>query len=264
MNRYLIPAGAAGLLILISAYFQGVYSERWGKRPIWEEQKILAKHLMQDVPTTVGEWESKEIPVDLREMNAAGAVGYYSRHFYKKSKPDTTGVDVLIICGHPADMTIHTPEKCYVTSGYKETSDQEKYVVKSGDVTQEFYTDKFAKGDTFEAGAENVRVFWSFTYDGNWMAPTVPKLELMAHHAVMKIYARTVVPQNSAGRADESPANSFLSDFMPVLTAAVFPKEDGAAGSNLPAAAAEPLTPAPEVPSSGDLMKSAPLPTGTN
>jgi len=227
MQRLLVPAIAAVLLIGVCTYVEGVFTERWHDRPPSPEQEVFAERIKQ-IPTTVGQWDSADAPMDKREIEAARAVGHYSRSFYNKLDPSKV-VSVLIICGHPTDITEHTPDKCYVASGFEEAGDQERttvgYMGDAGQTAADFSTNRFHRGDARQ-GPRNLRVFWSFSIDGKWQAPSAPKVELRFYPAVVKLYAITEVPEGSKGQAEESAAIAFLQEFLPAANAVLFAAPD--------------------------------------
>src|SRR5262245_6072295 len=166
MHRLIVPTIAAVVLIGITTYFEGEFTERWRERPPSPEQEVFAQRI-KDIPTAVGQWDSSEAPMDKRELAAARAVGHFSRRFYNKLDPSKV-VSVLLICGHPTDITEHTPEKCYVSAGFEEAGDQERrtvsYVSDAGQSAADFSTNKFHRGEARE-GPRNLRVFWTFSTD---------------------------------------------------------------------------------------------------
>jgi hypothetical protein len=67
-----LPIAAAVLLMGVSCYYQGMWSERWGEFP---ELKIFTEQL-KEVPMNVGEWQGKdEAATDARILKIAGAAG---------------------------------------------------------------------------------------------------------------------------------------------------------------------------------------------
>ncbi len=251
MHRYLVPAIAAGILIIASALLQGKWTERWSKREVTATQLEFAQRLAR-IPTEFGDWTSKEVPADPQQLEAARAVGHYQREFRNRLDP-TQVVSVFIVCGHGRDMTQHTPDQCYKASGYLEDDHETKYFIdnlrpaeiaaadgaKAAAEPYKFTTNRFRKGDAF-AGAQTLRIFWSFSEEGEWVAPTVAKYALAGSPAVFKVYAITEVRGDRSEAPQDSAARNFLQEFMPRLNEALFTQLPAAtpAGSDAPAAPA--------------------------
>ena len=107
-------------------------------------------------------------------MEAARVDNYYSRCFTNRLDPEKV-VNVTIFSGHPRDVAIHTPDQCYVLSGFKEEEEQNRYIVETGKGEADFWTNRFRKGSSFE-GTMDQRLFWSFSNDGEWQAPDQPEV----------------------------------------------------------------------------------------
>ena len=222
MQRYLLPALAAAALIAIATIPQGIWSRRFGAGEITAQRKLFAERL-NDVPTSVGDWDSKETPVDPRQIAASGSDNSFSRRFQNRKDPSKF-VDVFIVCGAGRDVTTHTPEQCYVLNGYQQPDTGETYTIDAGKNNAAFITSRFRRESSYTSGPQNLRIFWSFNEDGKWEAPTVQKL-LAGAPALYKIYAITELPLDDAGRPADSVAVPFLREFLPALTAKLFPPE---------------------------------------
>jgi hypothetical protein len=233
MQKLVLPVAFAAILIALHAIPQGVWSRRWGQAGVTEEQKAFAARL-ENIPTSFGDWDSVEMKVSDRELAASGSIGSYSRTFQNRVSPEKV-VQVFIVCGSSYDVTMHTPDQCYVLSGFQEAESQEPYVIK-GKAASEFSTNRFKRGSTVD-GPQHLRIFWSFSGDGEWVAPTTPKFSLMSSPALYKIYAISEVTDKTT-RAGDSPSVPFLQEFMPLLSSALFP-----ANATKPAPEDAPLTP---------------------
>ena len=133
---------------------QGTWTERWRVRPVSEQEQALAARL-KSVPFTVGNWDSDESKIDERGLEGSRTVGYYGRTFHNRDNPQQV-VSVYVFCGHPRDMTQHTPDQCYPLNGNDAADDQQKHVVDAGKMSADFYTNCFHKSMAFE-GPSQVR-----------------------------------------------------------------------------------------------------------
>jgi hypothetical protein len=97
-----------------------------------------------------------------------------------------------------------------------------------------------------------LRIFWTFSGDGQWVAPSVPKYALSHYPALYKLYANTSLHGEARTRPEDSAAVPFLRQFLPVLNQALFPPEEkteSAAKTSAeakPADEAKPAAPASE------------------
>jgi len=220
--KVIIRMALVGIVILSAqTILQGTWTERWRIRPVSEQEQALAARL-QNVPTTIGDWESVKSTIDDAGLEGSRTVGYYGRVFHNRNNPEQV-VSVYVFCGHPKDMSQHTPDQCYPLNGNEEVEDQQKFVVDTSKMSADFYTNRFHKALASFEGASQVRVFWSFSKDGQWVA--LPKFELLNAPALYKIYAITEVNGDVRSRPEESAAIPFLREFLPVLNASLFPSD---------------------------------------
>ncbi len=74
-------------------------------------------------------------------------------------------------------------------------------------------------------------MFWTWSYDGRWIAPDLPRVALVGQPALYKLYFIDVVP--IPGQAiEQNAAVDFMRKFIPAANAKLFP--------NQPPASAEP------------------------
>lgn len=224
--RVVVRIALVGVLILSAqTLLQGTWTQRWRVRLASEEEKALAERL-KNLPTSLPGWDSEEAPIDERGLTGSRTVGFYGRAFRNRDNPEEF-VSVYVFCGHPMDMTQHTPDQCYPLNGNSTADDQTQYVVDTGKggIAADFYTNRFHKSTAWE-GSQQVRVFWSFSTDGQWVAQH--KSALVNGAAMYKIYAITDVHGDVRSRPEDSAAVGFLREFLPVLNATLFPREESA------------------------------------
>ncbi len=226
MRNFILPAAIAVILLVLHDIPYGKLT--FHKRGTSPEIEAFAQRL-KDVPASFGDWDSEAEKLDDRQLAAANAMGSYSRVFHNRFDPQKV-VQVFILCGHPQDVTLHSPDRCYRASGFKEDDEERKFPIdygKSyGDKTAYFTTDRFKMGSEME-GSQILRIFWSFSDDGNWQAPTSPKWTFATSPAMYKIYAISMVHGEGREQPSDSPCNEFLRQFLPVMNAALFPETGG-------------------------------------
>jgi len=202
-----------GLGVLVAAaVFEGIRSNRWG---VPDDLKAAAA-LVDRVPAAFGDWTSVEVPVDRKILERAEAVGSLSRE-YRNPKTGSV-VSVMVLCGRSGPIASHTPDICYAGLGYKMDGGALKKTLTTPAGAASYWSARFDKGDA-DAGLE---VNWAWGADGTWVAASSPRLDFASHGILYKIYAtRAVRAADSTRTADADPVHDFLTEFLPVLRAAL-------------------------------------------
>lgn len=94
MYRYALT-GFAIALILGAGYVHGTVTQRW--QP--SEHLSVAASRLKTLPTTVGDWDSKDIEMNKKHLQVAEVEGYVSRQYYNKKTGER--LSFLLICGKP-------------------------------------------------------------------------------------------------------------------------------------------------------------------
>ncbi len=259
MRNFWIPAAAVVVLLVLQTF---PYKKlTWQTREATPEQKEFARRLTK-VPLEFGDWQSEPVNLDQREMEASAATGSYARTFHNRFDPEKK-VQIFIVCGHPQDVTIHTPERCYKASGFKEDDEARKFPVDFGKEYGKnvafFWTNRYKAGSEAE-GQQSLRIFWSFSDDGEWIAPNFARLTLGRSPAIYKIYAIVPLKTGERDQPEDSPGKDFLREFLPVMNATLFPSEnpaDAAAGA-APASDAKEKAPDTKAPDAAVKENAAP------
>jgi hypothetical protein len=229
MWRYL-PI-ATGIVVIVGLTIVEIrISDRFKASNVKAEQ--FAK-LLDDIPMDIGDWHGQDLPVDEQVRRTAGAVGYVSRQ-YRNSRTQEE-VNLWLIVGHARDVSSHTPEICYPSSGFTMRAPENSLhpFIVEGQPRADFYTNTFIKEDI--TGRQLVRVFWSW-YRPNeegtvaWEAPEHPRWTFGNARALYKMYFSSVMrsPQETT---EQSPCARFARDFLPVVNKAL-----AAYGGGLPPA----------------------------
>jgi len=208
----LLPIAAAVLLMGVSCYYQGVWSERWGTSP---EMLIYPQQLYQ-VPLVVGEWQGEDIgESDDRTKEISGSRGEFNR-VYKNASGEQ--VNVMLMCAHFRDIFSHTPEICYPAAGFEILNPPEQVVIDDS----EFFTTTFRKSDNVN-GTRDERGYWSWSADGKWYAPEDERATFAGDRSLYKLYVFTTVPTREGARSDKDISSDFIRAFMPAMTTALRP-----------------------------------------
>ena len=71
-------------------------------------------------------------------------------------------------------------------------------------------------------GTQYLRVFWTWSYDGHWIAPDLPRVALVGQPALYKLYFITEVLQPGQS-IEQNAAVDFMRKFIPAANAVLFP-----------------------------------------
>jgi len=252
MIRLLLPA-VLGLVAIVSFSFYEGYAmkDRWNEPGV--EAKELGERFAQ-VPLNVGDWEGEDLPVDEVVRKTAGAIGYVSRRYINA----VTGKEVVLwlIVGHSRDITRHTPNICYPSSGFRQVGsnfrhhidinsadikrdDIDSADINSADIKSDdpiggnlerskpafFFTSKFEKENEVSRVIE--RVFWTFNHPdiNKWEAPEGgARMRYGLSRALYKLYFTSAVRPDE-DTIEDNVAVEFAELMLPKIDAALFPTE---------------------------------------
>lgn len=216
-----VPIGAAVVIMIVSCLVQGSWSERWGTFP---ELQLFAQQLDQ-IPKDVGEWKGEDAEKSSEQiLKIAGAEGEFVRVYHNASGQT---VRVSIICARLRDVFYHTPDRCYPAAGFEMMGEPQEKVVEIGNSTAEFFTTTFLKSEP--TGTHSERGYWSWSGDGNWIAPKNPKLKFAGQKALYKMYVFAAVPSGAKKPGEDDYSVDFIRAFIPALDIALGPafRNDG-------------------------------------
>lgn len=234
MKNYLAPACAAVLIIgtgLVRAYWGGAF----GAGDDTETLRLFADRL-QKVPMSVGDWEgADQEEMDPREREVAGVDGSVARRYTNR----LTGavVNISLVSGQFRNVAQHVPTQCYVAAGYQMMNPEIQYDIETDVGPVKCYTTVFKKDE--HTGTTYLRVFWTWSYDGKWIAPDLPRVALVGQPALYKLYFIDVVPMPGQP-IEQNAAVDFVRKFIPDTNKVLFP--DQPAASEATSATATPAT----------------------
>ena len=207
---------AVGLVLLLSlTVVQGLWSQRWSD----DNERVEARAArIEQVSMEAGDWKGEPQKSNPNILRQAGAIGATSRAY----RNDKTGevVSIFIICGHSRDTAVHTPNICYPRAGYTQLEKPATKYSFDAEIENEFYTATFRAKD--QDGGGIVRVFWGWATDPKWVAPDGAKSSFPGETGLVKMYFITALP-NENQPPEDSPANAFAKDFLPIVTRTLFP-----------------------------------------
>ena len=109
-------------LVLIASLgvVHGVYTDRWG--PSGELEQALGA--LERVPMKVGDWTGEDVPYEAEALARAGIKGGVFRRYTNKRTRES--ISLLIVCGRGGPLSVHTPDICYSSAGYKQLAPEER------------------------------------------------------------------------------------------------------------------------------------------
>jgi exosortase len=179
----ILPILAATTILIASGLVQGRSTNRWTVSRDLDE--AIAR--LERVPLTVGEWQGRAEPLDPRALNSARLDGGTLRRF--RNTRTGTIIDLLVVCGRPGPVSVHTPDICYPGAGYEATQTQPAsmtFQLGPGTAPGEFFTADFEKPGSFPR--EAIRIYWSWNATGQWTIPANPRVAFAGRPFVYKLY----------------------------------------------------------------------------
>lgn len=208
--RILIPLMIP--LVLGYGYFEGRWTDRW--QPSRGLEQAVAR--LGELPLNVGEWDGEASTLDDRQIAKGEIQGYVLRRYTHRLTGRT--LSILLVCGRPGPMSLHTPEVCYPGAGFSQqgAAKREKYAAGA-----EFWVAKFNKPDPIDP--EMLRISWAWNADGAWTAPDQPRFTFASRAALYKLYVIQQLPP--AEEKYEDLAADFLKELLPAVERQLFAAE---------------------------------------
>lgn len=214
MSKQLLPLAIAAMLILLGTLYQGKHTERWG-----DQNSVLLDQFtvnLPKLPTKIAGWTSIETPISDEEFQRTNCTAFVSRVYTNPKSNDE--VSVYSVVGIARHVTIHSPDWCYVGAGFVMEGDPQPYIIQIDGQDHEFTTATFRKQET--DGMKRLRIFWSYTEDGQWLAPSWPKSHFAGRPALCKVYLITSI--NERETVGTSPSIEFAKELIPALNTELF------------------------------------------
>jgi hypothetical protein len=214
MHRAL-PIVTALALVLAAGLVHGRWTRRWAGSG--EVEAAVAG--LRQVPLTLGGWQGRPFELDREQLVMAEIDGYVARRY--EDPRGGSSVTVLLVCGRPGPISVHTPDVCYDGAGYEALGKPAHFqlpVGTSGRVAG-FRHVLFRKTNSVVPGY--LRVFWSWTSAGTWEAPDNPRLSFASRPALYKLY---VIRETATGGGlvEDDPGLKFLQVLLPEIGRTVF------------------------------------------
>jgi hypothetical protein len=215
MLRFFLTCTVLALFIG-SGVVQGVWTNRWRTS---DNDRAARMGRLDQLAMTIGDWDGQPgsmetVPPDQRDCSIVRF--YVNRH-------NASTVSIYLTYGPTGPLCFnHTPLGCYPSNGYKLAGDESKFNFPRQDtlVPANFRVAKFSKTDS--PVPQHVRVFWSWSGSGAWLAPDSPRLAFAGYSGLYKLYVTRDMasPEESL---ENDPAIEFIRVLVPELRKTLFP-----------------------------------------
>jgi hypothetical protein len=207
MMRLLAIMLASGLTIA-GGLVHGMWTDRWGQGAV----PAAAFAQFEDLPLEIGDWEGE--PVDRAPASAPDVAGSMQRRYVNPRTGEA--VILALVCGRPGPVAVHTPDACYVASGFTVSTPARAKVPGREDA---FWTAEAVRSRATEE--TRLRIYWGWSAGQGWSAPDSPRTAFARVPVLHKLYVvREAAAPLEPGRED--PCLAFLQAVVPALDRALF------------------------------------------
>lgn len=196
------------LLAAMSLIAAGTYSRGRADRVGTSRAVAAAAARLDRLPSDIGEWRGVDMEYNPRDFTSAGVVGVRIRRY---TNPQGDRVVIMLVCGRPGPLAVHTPEACYVAAGFVPRGTPRRRAEASG---SEFLVAQFRKQAA--AAPEALQIRWAWSDGGSWEAPEYPRLTYAGRPVLYKLYVIREVTTD-VGDEQADPGARFLRVFLPAL-----------------------------------------------
>jgi hypothetical protein len=213
MVRFL-PIAVAFVALFFSGIVHGLWTNRWDS----SAAGAAAAERLQRVGLTLGEWRGEEVPMDADF--GKGVSGSLCRRYVNRRNEAVT---MVLVCGQPSAVVIHTPDVCYKASGYEVKPPSKYRLPQTGALSgAEFWLADFTRKRAAEQ--TNLRIFWAWNATGDWSAPPNERATFAAEPVLYRLYL--IREMTSTGEPlEEDPCIGLMRQLLPELHRALFARE---------------------------------------
>jgi Protein of unknown function (DUF3485) len=219
-RRGLTVANLVAFALLVgSGLVHGRLTDRWGTSTAMAQ----AVARLDRVPRSFGDWEGQDVAMDRRQIERAQIQGHLSRKY--RNARDGREISVLLVCGRPGPISVHTPDVCYAGAGYEAGAPPSPGTLATEDHRAAVLRACFTKVDALVP--ETLDIFWSWNARGVWEAPANPRIGFASYQALFKVYVIACRSgAEAAHRVEPAVDEDFARLFLTALDRALFGGEE--------------------------------------
>jgi len=184
------------------------------------EQLDAAAARVALVPHIVGDWHGHDEETDNPSFAMTGAKGMWMRTYTNERSKES--VLVILMCGRPGKMAVHTPEVCYRGAGFELREQPATFSLKGDAAGSQLWTALFMKK---AIAPTRLRLYWAWNGRGDWEASAAPRWQYRGEPFLYKLYVSRENSQQPNMTAQADPAAEFLRVFVPALKKNLFPTD---------------------------------------
>jgi hypothetical protein len=167
---------------------------------------------VRDLPGEIGPWRrTEEVDFEGHVLEILQCTSHLNRTYVN----DLTGevIHLALLAGPPGPMSVHTPEICYSSREF--VVDQEPARAQLGDEAagDNFWQMRFKSRDLT---GDVLEVWYAWTSDGTWEAPSYPRFKYGAAPLLYKIQVASYVPPTQR-EGEPQACEEFLRLALPAL-----------------------------------------------
>ena len=212
MTRVRLPVIVFAAVVLGAGALHGSFTGRWHTSAELGD----ALDRLNNVPLALGDWRGeRQYDLDEAELRRGGIKGHFKGRFKDTATGET--ISLLIVCGRPGPISVHTPDICYGSAGYTGVNNprQKDLTVDQGNPLS-VWAMRFKAPAT--SGASPIEVNWAWIAGDRWKAPNNPRWTFASEPVLFKLYVVRNVPLSDADKKkDRDPTIAFLQLFLPEL-----------------------------------------------
>jgi hypothetical protein len=199
---------AAVLVLTLAGFLQRAWTERA------DEELVRAAAKLDRVPLTLGTWRGQTLELDAQEIARAR----YASALWRRYEETTTGrvVSLLLVCGRPGPLSVHTPDACYPGAGFALMTAPEETTVPlpASAEAAVFWKARFAR---LQNGVhDQLRIYWSWNAGTGWQAVESPRLRFARFPVLYKLYVVSALAPADTQQPQDA-GLEFLRQLLPVL-----------------------------------------------
>ena len=204
-------AVGAIVLLVASGVGHGMWTHRWSSAT----GPAAGTDFLATLDRPVGDWQAGPAQAVSEKDTPKGTQATARTFLSEKTGKKTI---VSLTSGVPGVVAAHTPDVCFLGSGYTIKAPPTKQTLPLSDgSTATFYMADFEK--TSATGTEVVRCRWSWSADGTWYAPDYPRLffarSQVSLPVLYKLYIVHPLDETDLNKSD--PYRTFAADLAAAL-----------------------------------------------